>query len=520
MARTISSFFYLHVIVKDWKPFWLTQGFVANLRICRIIIMNEKSRKKLERLLPKDVIPLDGLTEVYKLAELCADSQDPVLIAGPSGVGKESIAHYIHNVTGPEKPFIAVNCASLEGDARMAESDIFGQKKGAYPDAQPKAGWLKDADGGTLFLDEIHHMPVLVRPKFLRFLETREFIPMGGNQEDKTNVNVRIITATNRDPDEALEPLDFRQRLLKICISIPPLRERRADIGKLVKHSILTNKANETMKVEDIEPEALAYLENQDWEGNVRELRTVINRACSFANLFNPRKLDLANIIAALSLLEDGRFPSRKRILLQLGELSPKDFWLLTHGALKSADDLDNMPEETLQDAICNAASELSKYVERYAGRKPIPPDLNASLNREMPPEIELPDDLYEEILERYSISSESSDDSTKKSLSLYYYKTVYGYTWKDVKPLEDSVYPSEAAYRRLFKDREKRHDGKGVFRGEDQKKVENHIKDYIKWKGMVPIPAGEFWMGSSDLDVQDDDADPSASCLCRHVLH
>ena len=182
----------------------------------------------------------------------------------------------------------------------MAESDIFGHKKGAYTGAQPKVGWLKDADGGTLFLDEIHHMPVLVRPKFLRFLETREFIPMGGNQEDKTNVNVRIITATNRDPDEALEPLDFRQRLLKICISIPPLRERRADIGKLVKHSILTNKANETMKVEDIEPEALAYLENQDWEGNVRELRTVINRACSFANRFNARKLDLANIIGCV----------------------------------------------------------------------------------------------------------------------------------------------------------------------------------------------------------------------------
>ena len=80
--------------------------------------MNEKLRKKLERLLPKDVIPLDGLTEVYKLAELCADSQDPVLIAGPSGVGKESIAHYIHNVTGTEKSFIAVNCASLEGDAK------------------------------------------------------------------------------------------------------------------------------------------------------------------------------------------------------------------------------------------------------------------------------------------------------------------------------------------------------------------------------------------------------------------
>ena len=221
---------------------------------------------------------LDMLETTYKVA---AAGKIPVLIRGESGVGKEKIAHTVHQrSTRAASPWVTLNCASLpEG---LLESELFGHERGAFTDAKhSKRGLLELADGGTLFLDEIGDLAPSLQPKLLRVLETQNFRRLGGQNE--ISVDVRFVAATHRDLRAMTQDGSFREdlyfRLNVAAIDIPPLRERQQDILTLARH-FLEKVAPEIgidvpRMARAVPPLLLAYR----WPGNIRELRNVMERA-------------------------------------------------------------------------------------------------------------------------------------------------------------------------------------------------------------------------------------------------
>lgn len=201
----------------------------------------------------------------------------PVMIYGETGTGKEVFAQSIHNASERrDKPFIAQNCAALPDT--LLESILFGTSKGAFTGAMENKGLFELADGGTLFLDEINSMPLFLQSMLLRVLQDGSFRSLGGSETKRTNV--KIIAATNVEPLEAIEKGQLRRdiyyRLSMMSIRIPPLRERKADIGHFVKFYV--NKHNGTFhkQVQYVSKDLLKKLEEYDWPGNVRELEHVI----------------------------------------------------------------------------------------------------------------------------------------------------------------------------------------------------------------------------------------------------
>lgn len=209
-----------------------------------------------------------------------------VLIQGESGTGKELVAKWIHyssNRAG--KPFIAINCAAVP--ATLLESELFGHEKGAFTDAKvTKKGLFEMADGGSVFLDEIGDMEMGMQAKLLRFLEDRTFRRIGGGRV--FTVDVRIISATNKDLQKSIEEKSFRNdlyyRLQVIPIYLPPLRERREDIIPLASHFIEVYNKDFNKKVQGIAGMAERLMHDYNWPGNVRELKNVIERAIILGN--------------------------------------------------------------------------------------------------------------------------------------------------------------------------------------------------------------------------------------------
>ena len=209
-----------------------------------------------------------------------------VLVQGESGTGKELVAKWIHyssNRAG--KPFIAINCAAVP--ATLLESELFGHEKGAFTDAKAtKKGLFELADGGTVFLDEIGDMEMGMQAKLLRFLEDRTFRRIGGGRV--FTVDVRIISATNKDLQKSIEDKSFRNdlyyRLQVIPIFLPPLRERREDIIPLAAHFIEVYNKDFNKKVQGIAAMAERLMHDYNWPGNVRELKNVIERAIILGN--------------------------------------------------------------------------------------------------------------------------------------------------------------------------------------------------------------------------------------------
>ena len=204
-----------------------------------------------------------------------------VLITGETGVGKDVIAQAIHEGS-PRKirPFKAVNCGAFYQD--LLQSELFGHEKGSFTGAtSQRRGVFEQADGGTLFLDEVGEMSPEVQVKFLRVLETQEFTRLGGEKNIK--VDVRIIAATNIDLATSVRQKKFRQdlyyRLNLFRIHIPPLRDRREDIPLFVSAFIAELSAEHGKLITGITQEALNYLQNADWLGNVRELRNAVETA-------------------------------------------------------------------------------------------------------------------------------------------------------------------------------------------------------------------------------------------------
>jgi DNA-binding NtrC family response regulator len=221
------------------------------------------------------------MTQIFDVIRRVARSNAPVLITGASGSGKEVAARTIHRLSRRAgKPFVAFNCGAIS--PTLIESELFGHERGSFTGADKRRlGYFEEATGGTLFLDEITEMGSELQVKLLRVLEDRTLRRVGGSQELK--VDVRLVSATNRDPHEAIRAGKLREdlfyRLNVFPIALPTLAERRDDIPLLAEHFRKLIEEQERAGVTAWDPKALEQLQSHAWPGNVRELRNIVHRA-------------------------------------------------------------------------------------------------------------------------------------------------------------------------------------------------------------------------------------------------
>jgi len=226
------------------------------------------------------------MQQVIEVIKVVAKSNATVLITGDTGTGKELVARAVHSQSyRRDRPFVAVSCAALPES--LLESELFGHEKGSFTGAYAqKKGKFEAADGGTLFLDEIGEMSANIQVHLLRVLEEKEFNRVGGNEPIK--VDVRVISATNRDMKEAIARGKFREdlyyRLNVVNIELPPLRERTEDIPLLAEHFLKGFALENQKEIAGFSPEATDFLLKHDWPGNVRELENAIERAVILAH--------------------------------------------------------------------------------------------------------------------------------------------------------------------------------------------------------------------------------------------
>lgn len=222
-----------------------------------------------------------AMQEVFYVMQMVAESNANVLITGESGTGKELVARAIHkNSLRKSKPFVIVDCTTIPEN--LLESELFGYEKGAFTGAvERKIGLIELANEGTVFLDEIGELPLSLQKKFLRFIQEREIQRIGSTQRIK--VDVRVISATNRDLEKLVKEGSFREdlywRLNVVRINLPPLRDRKDDIPLLVNYFLNKFSKENNKPIPQLEPEVMDALLNYDWPGNIRELANVIERA-------------------------------------------------------------------------------------------------------------------------------------------------------------------------------------------------------------------------------------------------
>jgi len=227
-----------------------------------------------------------SMQQVYQLIEQVSATDATVLITGESGTGKEVVAREIHKRSRrKDGPFVAINCAAVP--EALLESELFGHAKGAFTDAKAsRQGLFQQAHGGTLFLDEIGEMALSLQPKLLRALQERKVRPVGS--ETEVPIDVRLVTATNRDLDEMVESKAFREdlyyRINVIHIPLPPLRARGGDVLMLAQHMLRQYAAVFEKKVVGLSPAAAERLMAYEWPGNVRELGNCLERAVALAH--------------------------------------------------------------------------------------------------------------------------------------------------------------------------------------------------------------------------------------------
>jgi two-component system response regulator HydG len=276
----------------------------------RLAEENRRFRQELrERYRFENVVGLSPrMVEVYRLAARAAATDATVLIQGESGTGKELIARAIHyGSSRAEGPFVAVDCTALP--EALFESEVFGHERGAFTGAvATRRGLLEVAQGGTVLLDEVGDLSPAVQAKLLRALQEREVRRVGA--EDPIAVDLRIISATNRDLARRVAAGEFREdlyyRLSVVTITVPPLRERREDIPVLAQHFVRIYAAKNNRQLEGVADEALRRLEAYSWPGNVRELENVIERAVVLARGGRIELADLPPEIAGATPLPEG----------------------------------------------------------------------------------------------------------------------------------------------------------------------------------------------------------------------
>lgn len=261
--------------------------------------------------------------EIFAAARRAADTDVTVLITGESGTGKEILARHIHEHSRRRLgPFVAVNCGAIP--AALFEAELFGYERGAFTGAvRTTAGKIEAAHGGTLFLDEIGELDMSVQPKLLRFLQDKAFYRVGGSRA--IDANVRIIAATNIDLAQAVRDGKFREdlwyRLNVVPFHMPPLRERREDIGQLVDHLVSKAAARLGRKVLGVNDAALSMLQRYNWPGNIRELENAVERAVLLAEGRILTTVDFAHIDEARRRAQAQADLERKRETRPLAEV-------------------------------------------------------------------------------------------------------------------------------------------------------------------------------------------------------
>ncbi len=269
---------------KDFSVDQLRVAVERALRHRGLQVENRNLRQQLQRTLGLENIVgrSPAMTQVFELVKKAARSEANILVLGESGTGKELIARAIHaNSPRASQPFVPVDCASLP--EQLLESELFGHEKGAFTGAvRSKPGLMETAHRGTLFLDEIAELPAPLQVKLLRVLQERQIRRVGGTS--LVDVDVRVVSATNRDLRDAIAKGQFREELYYrvnvIAIQLPALRERAGDV-RLLAHTFL--KQFGQGRVTAMDDAAAQALERYAWPGNVRELQNVIERACALA---------------------------------------------------------------------------------------------------------------------------------------------------------------------------------------------------------------------------------------------
>ena len=278
LNRAIDS---IRLGVKDFitKPFEI-ETLIEAIERSRVVNSTIKTVKKVE--IPKTFIAnSNSIKQVLDMASRVSKTDASVLLLGESGVGKEEFSKFIHNSSNRSNaPFVAINMSAIPEN--LVESELFGYEKGAFTDAvNQKIGLFESANGGTLFLDEIAEMPYHLQAKLLRVLQEKEMFRLGGTKPIK--LNIRIISATNKNLKDFIETGKFREdlfyRLNTIPLNIPALRERKDDIIPISE--MILNKVLKEYSLEDkiLSEEAKKELLNYEWPGNVRELISVIERS-------------------------------------------------------------------------------------------------------------------------------------------------------------------------------------------------------------------------------------------------
>src|SRR5246500_4129890 len=237
-----------------------------------------------------------GLRPILSQVEAVAPTNATVLITGETGTGKEVIARAIHELSPRRnRNLVKLNCAAMP--AGLLESELFGHERGAFTGAvSAHTGRFAMADQGTLFLDEIGDMPLELQPKLLRVLQEREFEAVGSTRT--TRVDVRVVVATNQDLKQMVRDREFREdlyyRLSTFPISLPPLRERKADIPELVRYFVQQFADSMDKTIDTIPEETMRALVRHYWPGNIRELQNYIERGVILSNdgIFEPGPLD------------------------------------------------------------------------------------------------------------------------------------------------------------------------------------------------------------------------------------
>ncbi len=280
-AMKLGAFDYL---LKPLQKNDVTEVIDKALRVRKILERSHLTVLEKDQITRGDMIVGNSgkMIEIYKMIGQVASTDVPVLILGESGTGKELVAKAVYqNSRRAEAPFLAINCAALP--ETLLETELFGYEKGAFTGAgeRMKPGKLETCDGGTLFLDEVGDMSSVTQAKVLRVLQDGTFQRVGGVEDIR--VNVRILTATNKNLGEAIDSGDFREdlyhRLNVMTIGLPPLRERKEDIPDLVKHMIHRFDRRFHVDIRGYTPEFLDKLYTYPWPGNVRELENVVKKA-------------------------------------------------------------------------------------------------------------------------------------------------------------------------------------------------------------------------------------------------
>lgn len=256
----------------------------------------------------------EKMLEIFELVKKVAPTKTNILLAGESGTGKELVAKAIHyNSPRKDRPFVVLNCGAIPEN--LLESELFGHMKGAFTGAiSNKRGLFETADGGTIFFDEIGELPLSMQVKLLRVIQNREFTRVGGTEPIR--VDIRIISATNKEIEEAVRKKEFREdlfyRLNVIQLRLPNLRERKDDIPPLAQHFLNLFSAELGKDIRQISPEAMRLLMNYDYPGNVRELQNMIERAVA---------LESSNILTVQNLssyVDEQRDLTRSDINLEI----------------------------------------------------------------------------------------------------------------------------------------------------------------------------------------------------------